>query len=193
MVKENADYLAESYVLTADLDLDRIRGDRREQTSFADAQAHYGALEPVRRVSCPAMMLAENEPVELHVAKHPFIPADKASRQTRCAQIFDMQATALARRLRITGGKLTVGISGGLDSTLALLAACRAMDIMGLPRTNITGVTMPCFGTTDHTYQNALSLMTTLGVTQREIPIHEAVRLHFRDIGHNEQDHSGYR
>lgn len=190
MVKENTDYLAENYVLTADLDLDRIRGDRREQTSFADAQAHYGALEPVRRVSCPAMMLAESEPVELHVAKHPFIPADKASRQTRCAQIFDMQATALARRLRITGGKLTVGISGGLDSTLALLAACRAMDMMGLPRTNITGVTMPCFGTTDHTYQNALSLMTTLGVTQREIPIHEAVRLHFRDIGHNEQDHS---
>lgn len=190
MVKENADYLAEDYVLTADLDLDRIRGDRREQTSFADAQAHYGTLEPVRRVSCPALMLAESEPVELHVAKHPFIPADKASRQTRCAQIFDMQATALARRLRITGGKLTVGISGGLDSTLALLAACRAMDMMGLPRTNITGVTMPCFGTTDHTYQNALSLMTTLGVTQREIPIHEAVRLHFRDIGHNEQDHS---
>ena len=190
MVKENADYLAENYVLTADLDLDRIRGDRREQTSFADAQAHYGALEPVRRVSCPALMLAESEPVELHVAKHPFIPVDKASRQTRCAQIFDMQATALARRLRITGGKLTVGISGGLDSTLALLAACRAMDMMGLPRTNITGVTMPCFGTTDHTYQNALSLMTTLGVTQREIPIHEAVRLHFRDIGHNEQDHS---
>ena len=190
MVKENADYLAENYVLTADLDLDRIRGDRREQTSFADAQAHYGALEPVRRVSCPALMLAESEPVELHVAKHPFIPADKASRQTRCAQIFDMQATALARRLRITGGKLTVGISGGLDSTLALLAACRAMDMMGLPRTNITGVTMPCFGTTDHTYQNALTLMTTLGVTQREIPIHEAVRLHFRDIGHNEQDHS---
>lgn len=190
MVKENADYLAENYVLTADLDLDRIRGDRREQTSFADAQAHYGTLEPVRRVRCPALMLAESEPVELHVAKHPFIPADKASRQTRCAQIFDMQATALARRLRITGGKLTVGISGGLDSTLALLAACRAMDMMGLPRTNITGVTMPCFGTTDHTYQNALSLMTTLGVTQREIPIHEAVRLHFRDIGHNEQDHS---
>ena len=190
MVKENADYLAENYVLTADLDLDRIRGDRREQTSFADAQAHYGTLEPVRRVSCPAMMLAESEPVELHVAKHPFIPADKASRQTRCAQIFDMQATALARRLRITGGKLTVGISGGLDSTLALLAACRAMDMIGLPRTNITGVTMPCFGTTDHTYQNALTLMTTLGVTQREIPIHEAVRLHFRDIGHNEQDHS---
>lgn len=190
MVKENADYLSENYVLTADLDLDRIRGDRREQTSFADAQAHYGALEPVRRVSCPALMLAESESVELHVAKHPFIPADKASRQTRCAQIFDMQATALARRLRITGGKLTVGISGGLDSTLALLAACRAMDMMGLPRTNITGVTMPCFGTTDHTYQNALTLMTTLGVTQREIPIHEAVRLHFRDIGHNEQDHS---
>ena len=190
MVKENADYLAEDYVLTADLDLDRIRADRREQTSFADAQGNYGALQPVRQVACPALGLAEDAAVDLHVAKHPFIPADKASRQARCAQIFDMQATALARRLRITGGKLTVGISGGLDSTLALLAACRAMDLMGLPRTNITGVTMPCFGTTDHTYRNALTLMDTLGVSQREIPIHEAVRLHFRDIGHDEADHS---
>ena len=189
-VAENADYLAEDYLLTADLDLDRIRADRRVQGEFADAGAHYGALEPVRPVDCPALGLPDSVAPRLHVPKHPFIPADKASRQARCAQIFDLQATALARRLRITGGKVTVGISGGLDSTLALLAACRAMDLMGLPRTHITGVTMPCFGTTDHTYRNALTLMDTLGVTRREIPIHEAVRLHFRDIGHDESDHS---
>ena len=124
------DYLAENYVLTADLEI---------WIAFA-ATAGSGTslrmLSGIRDVGpsagcCPALMLAESEPVELHVAKHPFVPADKASRaDTRCAQIFDMQATALARRLRITGGKLTVGISGGLDSTLALLAACRAMEVM---------------------------------------------------------------
>ena len=189
-VAENRDYLAEDYLLAADLDLDRIRADRRVEGSFADAGAHYGTMEPVRPVDCPALGLPEDVQPRLHVPKHPFIPADKASRQARCAQIFDLQATALARRLRITGGKVTVGISGGLDSTLALLAACQAMDLMGLPRTNITGVTMPCFGTTDHTYHNALTLMDTLGVARREIPIHEAVRLHFRDIGHDESDHS---
>ena len=108
----------------------------------------------------------------------------------RCSQIFAMQAHALARRLKVVGGKVVVGISGGLDSTLALLAACKAVDLMGLPRTNILGITMPCFGTTDWTYQSALELMRTLGVEQREIPIHEAVRQHFRDIGHDESDHS---
>ena len=86
----------------------------------------------------------------------PSFPRTRLPRQARCAQIFDLQATALARRLRITGGKVTVGISGGLDSTLALLAACQAMDLMHLPRTNITGVTMPCFGTSARTLpQNA--------------------------------------
>ena len=127
---------------------------------------------------------------DYRVPKHPFIPADKALRQERCEQIFSLQAHALARRLAITGGKVVLGISGGLDSTLALLAACKAADLMGLPRTNILGVTMPCFGTTDWTYQSALALMRQLGVEQREIPIHEAVRLHFRDIGHAESDHS---
>ena len=101
-----------------------------------------------------------------------------------------MQATALARRLSVTGGKVVVGISGGLDSTLALLAACKAVDMLHLPRTNILGITMPCFGTTDRTYHNALDLMTSLGVSQREIPIHNAVRQHFADIGHDESDHS---
>ena len=127
---------------------------------------------------------------DYRVSKHPLIPSDKASRPLRCAQILAMQATALARRLSVTGGKVVVGISGGLDSTLALLAACKAVDMLHLPRTNILGITMPCFGTTDRTYHNALDLMTSLGVSQREIPIHNAVRQHFADIGHDESDHS---
>ncbi len=190
LLAESQKPLAEGYLLTADLDLDRIRADRRRHTGFADARRHYAGNQPVRRVKTPALGLPEETAPRLKVRPYPFIPSDTAARQERCGQIFDMQAEALARRLRITGGSVTVGISGGLDSTLALLVACRAMDRMQLPRTNIIGVTMPCFGTTDHTYQNALTLMTTLGITQREIPIHEAVRLHFRDIGHAETDHS---
>lgn len=189
VLKENETYLEDDYLLTADLDILRIRADRMRQTSFGDcAVAWRGG---VRRIALPnAVCLPDSAAADLSVSKHPFIPADRASRQLRCEQIFAMQATALARRMTITGGKVVVGISGGLDSTLALLAACKAADQLGLPRTNILGVTMPCFGTTDWTYQSALELMTTLGVSQREIPIHEAVRLHFRDIGHDERDHS---
>lgn len=188
-LKENGDYLAENYVMTADIDLGRLRADRAKQTSFGDCAALYGTGASEAETSLP-LLLPESTVPDLHVPKHPFIPADKGQRQTRCEQIFAMQATALAQRLKITGGKVVVGISGGLDSTLALLAACKAIDLLKLPRTNILGITMPCFGTTDWTYQSALELMRTLGVEQREIPIHEAVRLHFRDIGHDESDHS---
>lgn len=189
VLKENGAYLEDDYLLTADIDILRIRADRVKQTSFGDCAAAWRG--GARRIALPtAAFLPDDQAPDIRVPKHPFIPADKASRQARCEQIFAMQATALARRMAITGGKVVVGISGGLDSTLALLAACKAVDQLGLPRTNILGITMPCFGTTDWTYQSALELMTTLGVSQREIPIHEAVRLHFRDIGHDESDHS---
>ncbi len=188
-LRESEGYLADDYLMTADIDVERIRADRAKQTSFGDAAARYGGALAAQRCDVP-LLLPETEAPDYQVPKHPFIPADRESRQARCAQIFAMQATALARRLAITGGKVVVGVSGGLDSTLALLAACKAVDIMGAPRQNILGITMPCFGTTDWTYQSALTLMETLGVAQREIPIHEAVRQHFRDIGHDENDHS---
>ncbi len=188
-VKESEGYLADDYVLTADIDLDRIRHDRQVQASFGDA-ARLNRLDAVRTVLPVELLLPDSVAPDYAVPKHPFIPSDKANRQARCAQILDMQATALARRLSVTGGKLVVGISGGLDSTLALLAACKAADLCGNPRTSILGVTMPCFGTTDRTHGNALRLMETLGVRQKEVPIHEAVRLHFRDIGQDENDHS---
>ncbi len=188
-IAESEGYLTDDYLLCADIDLDRVRVDRMKQQSFRDSASVYGLPCPETRLPL-SLALPDDVPTTMRVPKHPFIPSDRDSRQKRCQQIFDMQATALARRLSITGGKLVVGISGGLDSTLALLAGCRAMDLLGLPHTNILGITMPCFGTTDHTYQNALRLMSALGVSQKEIRIHEAVRQHFRDIGHEESDHS---
>lgn len=193
VIRESEGYLADNYLMTADIDIDRIRADRMKQSSFADCAAQVRAMwkqEPNILQTMENALLPDDAAPDYHVSKHPFIPSDKASRQLRCAQILAMQATALARRLSVTGGKVVVGISGGLDSTLALLAACKAVDMLHLPRTNILGITMPCFGTTDRTYHNALDLMTSLGVSQREIPIHNAVRQHFADIGHDESDHS---
>lgn len=193
VIRESEGYLADDYLMTADIDIDRIRADRMKQSSFADCAAQVRAMwkqEPNILRTMENALLPDDAAPDYRVSKHPFIPSDKASRQLRCAQILAMQATALARRLAVTGGKVVVGISGGLDSTLALLAACKAVDMLHLPRTNILGITMPCFGTTDRTYHNALDLMTSLGVSQREIPIHKAVRQHFADIGHDESDHS---
>lgn len=193
VIRESEGYLADNYLMTADIDIDRIRADRMKQSSFADCAAQVRTMwkqEPNILRTMENALLPDDVTPDYHVSKHPFIPSDKASRQLRCAQILAMQATALARRLSVTGGKVVVGISGGLDSTLALLAACKAVDMLHLPRTNILGITMPCFGTTDRTYHNALDLMTSLGVSQREIPIHNAVRQHFADIGHDESDHS---
>lgn len=193
VIRESEGYLADNYLMTADIDIDRIRADRMKQSSFADCAAQVHAMwkqEPNILRTMENALLPDDAAPDYRVSKHPFIPSDKASRQLRCAQILAMQATALARRLSVTGGKVVVGISGGLDSTLALLAACKAVDMLHLPRTNILGITMPCFGTTDRTYHNALDLMTSLGVSQREIPIHKAVRQHFADIGHDESDHS---
>lgn len=193
VIRESEGYLADNYLMTADVDIDRIRADRMKQSSFADCAAQVRTMwkqEPNILRTMENALLPDDVTPDYHVSKHPFIPSDKASRQLRCAQILAMQATALARRLSVTGGKVVVGISGGLDSTLALLAACKAVDMLHLPRTNILGITMPCFGTTDRTYHNALDLMTSLGVSQREIPIHNAVRQHFADIGHDESDHS---
>lgn len=193
VIRESEGYLADNYLMTADIDIDRIRADRMKQSSFADCAAQVRAMwkqEPNILRTMENALLPDDAAPDYRVSKHPFIPSDKASRQLRCAQILAMQATALARRLAVTGGKVVVGISGGLDSTLALLAACKAVDMLHLPRTNILGITMPCFGTTDRTYHNALDLMTSLGVSQREIPIHNAVRQHFADIGHDESDHS---
>lgn len=186
VLKENAALIADDYLLTADIDTERIAADRQRSQLFADCAARNDADAHGENCIGQTLMLPDDILPDLNIPKLPFVPENREKRIRRCMEIFDIQAHGLARRMQITGGKLVVGISGGLDSTLALLAGCRAADLLGLPRTNILGVTMPCFGTTDRTYQSALELMTTLGVQQREVRIHEAVRRHFRDIGHDE-------
>lgn len=125
-----------------------------------------------------------------YIDPHPFVPSDSARRERRCEEILDIQTYGLMKRIKHTGAKAAViGISGGLDSTLALIVAVRAFDKLGLSREGITGVTMPGFGTTDRTYDNAVSLIRELGISFREINISESVRLHFKEIGHDESLH----
>lgn len=122
--------------------------------------------------------------------KTPFVPSNKNQRDKRCEEILNIQALGLKKRLTHIGCKnAVVGISGGLDSTLALLVMAKAYDMMNLDRSNIIAVTMPCFGTTDRTYNNAVTLTNKLGATLKEIPIKEAVLLHLRDIGHDVNVH----
>lgn len=125
------------------------------------------------------------------IDKAPFVPSERADREKRCHDITDIQAMGLVKRLEHTNSKsVVIGISGGLDSTLALLIAVKAFDYIKLDRKNIIAVTMPCFGTTDRTYQNAVTLTKKLGATLREIPINEAVLLHLRDINHDVNNHN---
>ena len=120
----------------------------------------------------------------------PFVPVDEGAKSRRCEDIFSIQSYGLKKRLAHTGSKTAVvGVSGGLDSTLALLVTVRAFDLLGMDRAGILAVTMPCFGTTSRTYDNACKLARTLGATLREVNIREAVKLHFRDIGQNEETH----
>ncbi len=121
-----------------------------------------------------------------HYDRTPFVPATKRHREERCNEILNIQANGLVKRLRHTGCKnAVIGLSGGLDSTLALLVTVRAFDRLGLDRTGIGTVTMPCFGTTSRTYENAVRLAEELGTTLREVDIKESVSIHFRDIGHD--------
>ena len=191
---ENERYLDDSHLMICDIDTDSIRADRLKSSSFCDAAAlHRGWVSGCAAADLGEeirLLLPDDESPKIRVGRHPFIPSNESEREIRCSQIFEMQASALAKRLSVTGGKLVVGISGGLDSTLALLAACKSMDLMNLPRTNILAVTMPCFGTTDRTHDNAWQLMEKLGVTAKEVNIENAVRVHLQDIGHPESDHS---
>ena len=185
LLKENEDYIAADYLMVADADLGRIRAVRRKNKSVKDATSFYGKLEPMRLVDCGcAPLRSDGRLYELE--KLPFVPAAKADRMERCAAIFRIQAAGLAQRLRSIGNPTAViGVSGGLDSTLALLVAVEAMRILGRPASDVYGVTLPCFGTSDRTYQNSWELMKTLGINAKEISIKDAVTLHFKDIGHD--------
>ena len=189
IVVENGTVLAESErfsmnprLTVSEIDVERLRTERRAMTSFA--QDDHASGRTVRRIpfELPEVPLR----LTRRVASRPFVPSDSAILNERCEEILDIQAAGLSKRLLHTRAQSVVmGISGGLDSTLALLVAVKSLDKLGWSRDKIIGVTMPGFGTTGRTYHNALSLMRSLGVSIREIPIREACELHFRDIGHD--------
>ena len=185
ILREAKRFSTEEQLVVADVDIQRIAFERRRNTSFRN---HDAATEnTVIEMEIPEGLRAAA--LDRDVDPLPFVPKDPAHRSERCEEIFSIQAHGLAQRLRHTGCKCAVvGISGGLDSTLALLVTVRAFDLLKIDRTGIVGITMPGFGTTDRTYNNALELMRRLGVTVREIPIREACTQHMKDIGMSPDD-----
>ena len=179
-VAENRKIIDGGYILYGDIDLDKLRVDRLKIKTFADSAARSGG--DWRRV-CVPLRMQENNLEFYPVSRLPFVPDTKTDRAERCMGIFEMQVMGLKKRMEVTHGRPVIGVSGGLDSTLALLVATEAARRAGRPATDVVGITMPCFGTTDRTYNNSLELMRTLGITALEIPIAAAVEQHFRDIG----------
>ena len=163
------------------IDIDRLRTERRSNTTFVNAQRH-GEADVIMTKS----VTSYSDFTLLHpVEAQPFIPKTN-DMSASCEEILNIQMSGLAKRLHHTGCKnVVVGISGGLDSTLALLVCVRTFDYLSLDRRGIYGITMPGFGTTDRTHDNAVSLMASLGVTSVEIPIAKSVTQHFEDIGHD--------
>ncbi|MGO5358394.1 NAD(+) synthase [Anaerofustis sp. LCP19S3_F7] len=173
----------ENELTCAYVDMGKLNFQRRQNMSFNDNKREYDMEYDVIEKT-----FIDNEisDFDRYVDAHPFIPSDENLRIERCNEIFSIQSSALAKRLEHTGlKKLVVGISGGLDSTLALLVASETMKLLNLPSENIIGITMPGFGTTDRTYTNALDLMKSLNVTIKEISIKEAATLHMKDIEHD--------
>jgi len=188
VLKENKFELDADYLLVQDADIGRVRSERRKNKSVRDAEAFYGKIESARYVDCCAVPLRSDGTL-YKLNKLPFIPQDRQTCMERCNTVFQIQTAGLAQRLKAIGAKAVIGVSGGLDSTLALLVAVEVMAKLGRPATDIWGITMPCFGTSDRTYKNALELMRLLGISSKEISIKDAVNTHFRDIGHDPKTH----
>lgn len=187
LVAENGKVIAESKKFTTgitytEIDLFRIAAERRADKSFA-------ATNKERALEYAFSLKTKNLDLTRKFSLNPFVPEDKDELRNRCEEILTMQATGLATRLRHINGKTAVvGLSGGLDSTLALIVTVHAFDMLGLDRKGIVAVTMPCFGTTSRTKNNAYYLAEAYGVTLKEINIAAAVRQHFADIGQDESN-----
>ena len=191
IIAENGTVLAESRRFSNDtavseIDVDRLAAERRRLSTYPKA----GADAASRYETVFFDLEVEETGLTRRVDPHPFVPSDAQTRDQRCNEILNIQALGLRKRLKHTKCRhAVVGISGGLDSTLALLVTTRAFDMLGLPRKNILSVTMPGFGTTDRTYENACRLTEKLGATLREVSIKDAVTVHFRDIGQDSGTH----
>lgn len=189
MLAQNQRWCADTQIIMADVDIEAIRRDRMHNGSF-EACRRNNATVFTRVATSATNQAGADWQLMREVDPHPFVPSDSAILADRCEEIVNIQVAALAKRLAATHCKsLVIGVSGGLDSTLALLIAARTFDRLGIDRRGITGVTMPGFGTTDRTHNNACTLMEALGVTWREISIAAAVNQHFADIGHDPAVH----
>ncbi len=196
MIAENGTVIAESErfvngVIVSEVDLEKLISERRRiSTYLVEEKKEYTYLEYGSTADENNTTYDFELELTRFIDKAPFVPSNKEEREKRCNEIIHIQALGLKKRIQHIGAKSVVlGISGGLDSTLAILVAKRAFDMLGLDPKGIIAVTMPCFGTTDRTYQNAILLVKELSATLREIRINEAVELHFRDIGHNINTH----
>jgi len=178
------------YLLVQDCDLGRVKADRLKNSTFRYAATKFGSREYLIEPMLGKGSLRSDGSL-YPLRKLAFVPSEKEKRTLRCREIFQLQVTGLKQRLATIGSNAVIGISGGLDSTLALLVAVEAMRQLGRPATDVYGVTMPCFGTSDRTYQNAWELMCTLGINAKEISIKNAVTGHFADIGHDISVHNG--
>lgn len=188
LICENGSVLAEAKrftneIIYADIDVQKLAAERRKMTSFPGGKVGDYIEQTF------SLKIKENK-ITRTFPKAPFVPDNQDERDKRCDEILSLQSMGLKKRLEHTNCKhAVVGISGGLDSTLAVLVTARAFDLLDIPRENLICVTMPCFGTTDRTYQNAVSLIKELGATLKEVRIEKAVRQHFADIGHDENNH----
>ncbi|HSZ57477.1 MAG TPA: NAD(+) synthase [Tepidisphaeraceae bacterium] len=193
MIYENGNLLAESerfsdaeQRITADVDLDRLRQERMRLTSFTDSvRFHRERIVAFRHVPFEIGIPTASVPLRRSVARFPYVPGKPAERDERCFEAYNIQVAGLSQRLSATGIKKTViGVSGGLDSTQALIVCCRTMDRLHLPRQNVLGYTMPGFATSDKTKNNAWKLMKSLGISAEEIDIRPAALQMLRDIHH---------
>lgn len=186
---ETESFCPESQLIYGDIDLEILANDRRRHSTFTDQLSQPDGQRFYREILF-SMEDAPLQELKRPISSTPFAPAKGDALEARCKNIFSIQATGLARRFEHThADTLVIGISGGLDSTLALLVAAKACNFLKIDRRHILAVTMPGFGTTDRTYHNALDLMTALGVQKKEISIKDAALQHFKDIGHDPNVH----
>ncbi len=185
LIKESEPEMDDDYLLVCDLDLEKNRADRLKCKTFKDAYMNSGNARLLREIRIETKLDLTSDGSMLQIKKHPFIPSDPQKRFSRCKEIFAIQVGGLKKRLSVTGSKMVVGFSGGMDSTLTLLVCASALKKLGLPMTELHGITMPAFGTSDRTYTNSLKLMETLGITVKTIDIKESCTRHLADIGHN--------
>lgn len=185
VLKENDKLIDNDYLMIHDVDIGKIKADRIKNKVFKDCATVYGSLNKCKKILIITSNEYKNSGERYKLQKLPFVPQTKEDRITRCNDIFAMQVAGLKKRLLKTNCKPVIGVSGGLDSTLALLVSVQAIKELGRDISDVVGITMPCFGTSERTYNNSLTLMKNLGVTTHEISIKEACINHFKDIGHD--------